>query len=141
MKIAYHMHKGFIRAGALFALLAVALGAFGAHSLKGKISTYALDIFQTGVTYQFYHALALCITGILFEKFPVNTLRWAGRFFIIGIILFSFSLYTLAAFKAAVQPGGNWIGAITPLGGLSFIAGWLCIMLACKKSASNANSR
>lgn len=141
MKTAYHMHKGFIRAGALFALLAVALGAFGAHSLKGKISTYALDIFQTGVTYQFYHALALCFTGMLFEKFPLKTMQWAGRFFIMGIILFSFSLYTLAAFKAAVQPGGNWIGAITPVGGFSFISGWLCILLAFRKSAANANSR
>lgn len=127
------MHRGFIKAGAIFALLAVALGAFAAHSLKGKISMYALDIFQTGVTYQFYHAFALCITAILFEKFPNNRMRWAGRLFIIGIILFSFSLYALAAFKAAVQPGGNWIGAITPFGGVAFMAGWLMLVLACTK--------
>lgn len=135
MKTVYLMHRGFIRAGALFAMLAVALGAFGAHALKGKISTYALDIFQTGVTYQFYHALALCLVGILFERFPTKILQWAGRFFITGIVLFSFSLYILAGFKAAVQPGGNWIGAITPVGGIAFIAGWMCILFACRKSS------
>lgn len=125
------MHKGFLKAGAMFAMLAVALGAFGAHTLKGKVSDYALDIFTTGVTYQFYHAIALLITGILFYQFPSNKMRWAGRLFIIGIILFSFSLYTLAGIKGSVTPGYNWVGAITPFGGVSFIAGWLLLLLGC----------
>lgn len=128
------MHKGFIKAGALFAMLAVALGAFGAHSLKGNVSAYALDIFTTGVTYQFYHAFALLITGILFEKFNNSKLLWAGRFFLIGIILFSFSLYTLAVIKGAVIPGYDWIGAITPIGGVGFIIGWLLILLGCRSN-------
>lgn len=128
------MHKGFIKAGALFAMLAVALGAFGAHSLKGNVSAYALDIFTTGVTYQFYHAFALLITGILFEKFNNSKLLWAGRFFLIGIILFSFSLYTLAVIKGAVIPGYDWIGAITPIGGVGYIIGWLLILLGCRSN-------
>lgn len=131
------MHKVFLKAGSVFAMLAVALGAFGAHTLKGKVSTYALDIFTTGVTYQFYHAFALFITAIIFDKFPNNYIRWAGRFFIIGIILFSFSLYTLAIIKGSVTPGYNWIGAITPVGGVAFIAGWFMLLLGCKNNSKH----
>jgi uncharacterized membrane protein YgdD (TMEM256/DUF423 family) len=127
------MHRGFIIAGAVFGFLAVALGAFGAHALQNKVSNYALDIYKTGVTYQFFHALALCITGVLAAYLPGKAIRWAGRFFIIGIILFSFSLYTLAVIKGAVLPGYDWIGMITPFGGVSFLLGWLMLMLSARR--------
>ena len=121
------MHKGFLKTAALLAAFSVALGAFAAHSLKGTVSDYALGIFETAVRYQFYHVFALLFVGILYKEFPGKVLKWSGRLFIIGMILFSGSLYILTVIKAAVLPGYNWVGAITPLGGLCFIAGWLCL--------------
>lgn len=127
------MHKGFIKTAAIFGALSVALGAFAAHTLKGSVSGYALEIFETSVRYQFYHVFALLAVGILYKEFPSKTLLWSGRLFIVGIILFSGSLYILAAIKAAVMPGYNWIGAITPFGGLSFILGWIFLFVGCKR--------
>lgn len=121
------MHKGFLKAGALFAMLSVMLGAFGAHALKEIISERALATFETGVRYQFFHALALILTGVLFKEYKENILKWAGSLFIMGILLFSFSLYFLSAVQAAVQPGYRWVGLITPIGGLCFIFGWLLL--------------
>jgi uncharacterized membrane protein YgdD (TMEM256/DUF423 family) len=127
------MHKGFLKTGIIIGALSVILGAFAAHSLKNTISDYALGIFETAVRYQFYHAFALLITGILFKEFPRTQINWAGRFFIAGIILFSGSLYVLAVIKAAVQPGFNWVGVITPFGGLCFILGWIFLFLGIRK--------
>ena len=127
------MHKGYIKTAAILGALSVAMGAFAAHSLKELISDYALGIFETGVRYQFYHVFALLIVGILYKEYPGKLLKWAGGLFIVGIILFSGSLYMLTAVKAAVQPGYNWIGAITPFGGVCFIAGWLCLFIAVSK--------
>jgi len=127
------MHRGFIKTAAILGALSVALGAFAAHTLKGSISAYALEIFETAVKYQFYHVFALLAAGILYKEFSNNFLRWSGRLFIAGIILFSGSLYFLAFVKAAVIPGYNWIGAITPLGGLCFILGWLFIFFGVSK--------
>ena len=124
------MHKGFLKIGAITALLTVVLGAFAAHSLKGTISDHAIATFETAVRYQFYHAFALLITGMLYKEFNFKTTIWAGRLFITGIILFSGSLYCLTAVQAAVQPGYKWIGAITPFGGLCFIGGWLLLMIS-----------
>lgn len=121
------MHKGFLKTATFFGALSVALGAFAAHSLKQHISDYAVSIFETGVRYQFYHVFALLAAGILYKEFHHNLIRWAGNLFVVGIILFSGSLYILTFIKAAVLPGYNWIGAITPVGGLCFIAGWLCL--------------
>lgn len=126
------MHKGYIKTAAILGALSVALGAFAAHTLKGAVSDYALEIFETSVRYQFYHVFALLAVGILYKEFPNKAILWAGRLFIAGIILFSGSLYILAAIKAAVQPGYNWIGAITPLGGLCFILGWIFLFAGCK---------
>lgn len=123
------MQKGFIKTAVVFGALSVALGAFAAHTLKGSISNYALEIFETAVKYQFYHVFALIAVGILYEDFPGKILKWAGRLFIAGIILFSGSLYILAFFKAAVIPGYDWIGAVTPVGGLCFILGWIFIFI------------
>lgn len=124
------MHKGFIKTSAFFGALSVILGAFAAHALKQKISDYAVNIFETGVRYQFYHVFALLATGILFKEFPNKFMRWAGIFFIAGIVLFSGSLYCLMYVKGAVLPGYDWIGAITPIGGLAFILGWVFLFIA-----------
>ena len=127
------MHKGFLKSAAFIGALSVALGAFGAHALKQHVSDYAVSIFETAVRYQFYHALALLVSGILYKEFPNKFIKWSGKLFITGIILFCASLYALTFIKAAVLPGYDWIGAITPVGGLSFIAGWLCLFFGIKR--------
>jgi uncharacterized membrane protein YgdD (TMEM256/DUF423 family) len=121
------MHKPFIITAACIGALTVALGAFAAHSLKAKLPAESLQIFETAVRYQFYHGFALLATGILYKEFPVKLLQWAGRFFIAGIILFSGSLYVLSIANPNTI---NWVGAITPLGGLCFIAGWVLMAVA-----------
>ena len=123
------MHKGFLRTATLIGALSIALGAFAAHALKQTVSDYALGIFETAVRYQFYHVFALLASSILYKEFHNKYIKWSGIFFIAGIILFGGSLYVLAIIKAAVMPGYNWIGAITPVGGLCFIFGWLCLFL------------
>lgn len=128
------MHKFFLQAGAIFGAVAVALGAFGAHALKKMVSDVAVNIFETGVRYQFYHVFALVFVGILYRDFPGKWMLWAGNLFITGILLFSGSLYVLTYFKAAVKPNYEWVGAITPFGGLAFIAGWVCVFVALYKS-------
>jgi uncharacterized membrane protein YgdD (TMEM256/DUF423 family) len=127
------MHKGFLRTAAIMGLLAVALGAFGAHGLKQIVPPDALSTFETGVRYQFYHALALLAVAIIFEKFPVGLIRYAGICFIAGVILFSGSLYALTAVLATDAVGLQKLGIITPFGGLFFIAGWICLFLGIGK--------
>ena len=127
------MQKTYLILGALFGALAVAFGAFGAHGLKKIVDADTVAIFQTGVQYQMYHALALLATGILFEKFTNKWVQWAGGAFIIGIILFSGSLYILTALKAADQGGLTSVGIVTPFGGLAFIVGWLLLLVGVMK--------
>lgn len=126
------MHKPAIAAGALFAGLAVALGAFGAHALKAMLPTEQLAIYQTGVQYQYYHSFALLITGILFSAYPVRALKMATTFFITGILLFSGSLYAMC-FLGMHNVGLGPVGIITPIGGLFFIAGWVSILFGILK--------
>ena len=114
-----------IGVGAIFSGLAVALGAFGAHALKEKLSPYALDVFETGVKYQMYHALAIIAVGLLASRIDGPALRVSAYSFMIGILVFSGSLYTLAF------TGTKWLGAITPMGGLAFLVGWISLALAC----------
>lgn len=128
------MHKGFIKTAAVFGFLSVVFGAFAAHALKELFSDYAVNIFETGVRYQFYHVFALLAAGILYKDFPNKFIKWSGIFFIAGIILFSGSLYFLTYVKGAVMPGYNWIGPITPIGGLFFILGWLFLFIGCFKN-------
>jgi len=104
--------------------LAVAIGAFGAHGLKAHLSNEMLLIYKTGVEYHFYHALGLLLIGILSISMPSGLLNWSAIFLTAGIILFSGSLYILAV------TGIKWLGAITPLGGLSFITGWVLLFVA-----------
>src|SRR6187401_3474438 len=129
----YFMHKKFITTGALLAAIAVALGAFGAHGLKKIVAAETVQTFQTGVQYQMYHALALLLTGLLYEKCFQKFVRIAGVLFIIGIILFSGSLYLLTAGKAAETTSFDKAGIITPFGGVAFIAGWVFLFFAAIK--------
>jgi uncharacterized membrane protein YgdD (TMEM256/DUF423 family) len=124
------MHKGFLRTAAVLGMLAVTLGAFGAHGLKKIVPAEAISTFETGVRYQFYHTLALLAVAMLFEKFPLRSMRYAGICFITGIVLFSGSLYALTLLQATNTVGLRGLGAITPIGGLFFIAGWLCLFVA-----------
>lgn len=100
--------------------LAVLLGAFGAHSLKKILSGEMLAIYETGVTYHFYHAIGLLVIGIAARYLPGSTLlSWSGWLMLAGIVLFSGSLYLLSI------SGTRWLGAVTPVGGLCFIAAWI----------------
>ena len=131
------MHKGYLKTAALLGALSVGMGAFAAHTLKETLSAYALTIFETAVRYQFYHVFALMVSGILYKDFKNKFTRWSGILFILGIILFSGSLYLLTYIKAAVKPGYDWIGAITPLGGLCFILGWVFLFIGISRKTNN----
>ena len=122
------MYKPALITGALFAALAVILGAFGAHALKAILPPDQLLVFETGVRYQFYHSFALLITGIVYSSFPFKPIRLASSFFTTGIILFSGSLYAMTLLNASGMSLGA-IGVITPIGGLFFIAGWVLLFL------------
>ena len=127
------MHKGFLRSAAVLGVLAVTLGAFGAHGLKKIVPPETVSTFETGVRYQFYHTFALLAVAMLFEKFPLRSIRYAGICFITGIVLFSGSLYALTLLQATNTVGLRGIGAITPIGGVFFIAGWIFLFLGVQK--------
>ncbi len=127
------MQKTFLKTAAVLGALSVILGAFGAHALKQLITDKNLQTFETGVRYQFYHVIALFITGILYKDFTNNYLEWAGRLFCLGILLFSGSLYLLSFIELTNMLGLKWVGAITPLGGVCFITGWLLLALGISK--------
>lgn len=110
----------------LLMLFAVLLGAFGSHALRGKISDYYLDVYKTGVLYHLIHALGLFAVAWLLTLTKNPSFSFAGIFIVVGIILFSGSLYLLST------TGIKWFGAITPLGGLSFIVAWGIIFLNIK---------
>ena len=117
--------KLFLGLGALNMFLAVALGAFGAHALRDRLTPDLLTIFGTGNQYHFYHALGLLLVGIITIHLPESGLaRWSGWLMFVGIIIFSGSLYILSI------TGMRWLGAITPIGGLSFLAAWLLLLVA-----------
>jgi len=122
------MLRVFLLLAALAGFTGVALGAFAAHGLKGRLSTEYLAVFQTGVHYQLVHALALFGVALLAERLPGRLLTAAGSLFAAGILLFSGSLYALTL------SGLGKLGMITPLGGLCFLAGWLCLGLAAWRS-------
>lgn len=103
--------------------LAVAAGAFGAHALKAHLSAEMLQTWETAVDYHFYHALGLLLIGVLSAALPGMPLKWPAILLIAGVVLFSGSLYALAL------SGIKVLGAITPVGGLSFIAGWLVLLV------------
>jgi uncharacterized membrane protein YgdD (TMEM256/DUF423 family) len=121
------MHSNFIKTAALLGALSVILGAFGAHSLKEIFTADILQVYETAVRYQMYHAFALLAVGIVHKEFTNKKIKWAGNFFIAGIVLFSGSLYALCFIEYQHLSSLSWIGAITPLGGLCFIIGWLLL--------------
>ena len=115
------MERVFFIIGALSACFGVAAGAFGAHGLKSRLSIEMLSVFEVGVRYQMYHAFALLVTAWVVSKWPSSLVIAGGWLFIVGTLLFSGSLYLLSV------SGIRWLGAITPFGGLAFLAGWICI--------------
>lgn len=124
------MSKTILMTASILLALAVVIGAFGAHGLKAHLSEAMLQTWKTGVEYHFYHALGLLLIGVLSVSMPTNLLNWSALFLFAGIFLFSGSLYVL------VITGIKWLGAITPLGGLCFIAGWLLLFVAVFKKLS-----
>jgi uncharacterized membrane protein YgdD (TMEM256/DUF423 family) len=127
------MHKLFLGLGTFLAGLGVILGAFGAHGLKKLVEPETVATYQTGVQYQMYHAFALLLVGILYERLQSNLLNYAGALFIAGIVLFSGSLYLLVSLKAMNKVTPPWLGPITPVGGVLFIAGWVLLLIAVLK--------
>lgn len=124
------MDRAFALAGAVSAFIAVAAGAFGAHALRTRLPRDLLAVFETGARYQMYHALALLAVAWAATRWPGVPVRAAGWLFIGGTLLFSGSLYLLAL------TGANWLGAITPLGGLLLLAGWAAFAIGIVKGGS-----
>lgn len=120
------MTRIFLAIAAALGGISVILGAFASHALKDKLSDRAIEIWETGTKYQMYHALALILVALLLSRLSGNTtfLIIAGYAFIAGIVLFSGSLYALSL------SGIKILGAVTPLGGVAFITGWICLALA-----------
>jgi uncharacterized membrane protein YgdD (TMEM256/DUF423 family) len=124
------MHKSFLIIGALIGAVGVVLGAFGAHALKDVLSASGrLDTYETAVKYQMYHSLALLLLGLLTLHFDHKFMQYAGWAFIIGTLIFSGSLYALCA------TGITKLGAITPIGGVFLIAGWILMALGVYKAS------
>ena len=118
------MERSFALLGVLYAFLAVAAGAFGAHALRDTLSQESLTIFETAARYQMYHALALLAVAGVAKRWPGSATQTAGWLFATGSVVFSGSLYLLALTDA------RWLGAVTPLGGLTLLAGWLALAWA-----------
>lgn len=127
------MHKGYLKTAALLGALSVILGAFAAHGLKKIVDEHTVAVFETGVRYQFYHVFALALVAILYKEYSNKMLVTAGQLFILGTLFFSGSLYLLTFKAAANLDGLNWVGPITPIGGVCFIGGWVCLALGVKK--------
>jgi uncharacterized membrane protein YgdD (TMEM256/DUF423 family) len=122
------MKSGFLFLGAISALFGVGMGAFGAHGLKATLSPDMLAVYQTGVSYQMWHALGLIGIALIRQHVPESTLlNWAGCLMFVGILLFSGSLYLLALLNL------KWLGMITPIGGVSFLTAWLLIAIFAAK--------
>ncbi|AZQ63267.1 DUF423 domain-containing protein [Flammeovirga pectinis] len=125
------MSRNIIIIGAIFCALAVGIGAFGAHGLKSiLLENGRLETFETGVKYHFYHGLGLLILGALAHRIDKGWLKWAAVFMVVGIFIFSGSLYILSI------TGITWLGAITPIGGVGFIAAWIALACGVKKDSN-----
>lgn len=122
------MDKTFLIFASIFGGLGVAIGAFGAHGLQGMVTPERLGTFETGVRYMVYHALALLGVAAMLHANPSPLLQWSGWLFIAGIVIFSGSLFLLVLLDK------GWLGAITPIGGVAFVAGWLLMLIAALRS-------
>ena len=121
------MDRTLLLVGAVAGFIAVGFGAFGAHGLRGRLSSEMMAAFETGVRYQMYHALAILVTAVALANVDARLLRIGAWLFALGIVLFSGSLYALAL------TGVTRLGMITPLGGLAFLAGWALLIVAALK--------
>jgi len=127
------MQSPFLLLGGLCAFIGVGMGAFGAHGLKAILSPEMLAVYQTGVSYQMWHALGLIVIALILQQTPESKLlNWAGWLMFGGILLFSGSLYCLAILNL------KWLGMITPFGGLGFLIAWLLIVLFAAKKQHNS---
>ena len=120
----------FVVLGAVSGFIAVGAGAFGAHGLRARLAPDLLAVFETAARYQMYHALALVATAWVVHRWPGALAEWAGWLFLAGSVVFSGTLYGLAL------SGLRWLGAVTPLGGLCFLAGWICLAIAAARPSS-----
>jgi uncharacterized membrane protein YgdD (TMEM256/DUF423 family) len=120
--------KKFLLIGAIFMALAVAFGAFGAHIVEGLLTPDRFDVYQTAVQYHFYHAIGLLIVGTVSFHISNKWMKWSGYSLLAGILIFSGSLYLLTLLDI------GWLGAITPIGGVAFILGWLFLIIAVLKN-------
>lgn len=120
--------KTFLKIGAIFMALAVAFGAFGAHIVEEMLTPDRFDVYQTAVQYHFYHALGLMIVGAASFHISNKWMRWSGYSLLAGILIFSGSLYLLTLLDT------GWLGAITPIGGVAFILGWLFLLIGLMKN-------
>ncbi len=126
----FRMSKWILTTAGLLGAAAVMLGAFGAHALKERLDDYSIGIYRTGVDYHFYHVLALLAAGLLALKYPGGLLQWSAISFVTGILMFSGSLYLLASRSLlGIASWSSFLGPITPLGGLFFMAGWILLSI------------
>ena len=123
--------KKILIAGAILMALGVLLGAFGAHALKNSLTPEMLAVYKTAVEYQFYHSLGLLLIGLIGYHVQSKWLNWSGILLFVGVILFSGSLYALTI------TGIKVLGAITPIGGLAFVAGWICLAIGILKNTDH----
>ncbi|HAH24580.1 MAG TPA: DUF423 domain-containing protein [Prolixibacteraceae bacterium] len=123
--------KKILFTGAVLMALGVLLGAFGAHALKAQLSPEMLGVYKTAVEYQFYHSLGLLLVGLIGYHLQSKWLKWSGILLFVGVVLFCGSLYALSL------TGIKTLGVITPFGGLSFVAGWICLAIAIEKPSDH----
>ncbi|TAE13009.1 MAG: DUF423 domain-containing protein [Bacteroidetes bacterium] len=131
------MQKSKIIVGALLAALANLLGAFGAHALKARADEATLNTFEIAVKYQFYHAVGILLLAALAQQLAAKWLQYSYRFFIAGTVIFCGSLYLLTYSRVHMPTPLNWLGAITPLGGICFIAGWVSLAIGAVKNVGS----
>jgi len=131
------LNKLFLLFAAIAGALAVLSGAMLAHELKQRMPEAALEVYEVAVRYQFYHVFALIAAGILSDRFPGSWMNRAGSLFIAGIVLFSGSLYLISALMTKGVAIPTVLGICTPLGGIGFIGGWICLSIAVLRGRSS----
>jgi len=124
------MQRTFFRTAAIIAMISVMLGAFGAHALKEHLTEQALASFQTATTYMMTHAVALFIVGMMYRHYKKKAMVWSGNFFVMGIIMFSGSIYLRIALSYLGYDKLTIVNIITPVGGVLFILGWLMLFIS-----------
>jgi len=135
-----NINKTFIQIAAIDGLISIVLGASGAHILKTRVSPYALELFETGVRYEYYHIFAIALVGIIYYNAKKIWIKSAGILFIIGTVLFSGSLYLLTyAMSNANMNLETILGPITPIGGFCLIIAWILVIISLAGNKSQIN--